>query len=303
MKNNNDFRVFIAISTAAHLLIAVFLILGLPSWKRLPDEQIITFEILSVSDRTNIKTQKVQREKAVEAEDAKEVKRSTQESAVTTPQEQLKPDSELAKPNVVAEKTPEKEPELVKADKPSPEKTPEQKSEPSKEEPPKAKEEKKAPPKEVKKKNKDTDLDSLLKTLEKASEGKQAKSRKEARSEQSDAEHDSKGVFDAEHPISISEYQAIKQQIERVWNVPVGAKNVGDIKITLYIALKPDGEVMQVKLINQQCPAGNAGVCQAAVDSAIRAVHQASPFQNLSATRYNAWKEFRMIFDPSNIAG
>lgn len=303
---NNNFRFFVIVSAFAHLLIAIILILGLPSFKRLPDEQVITFEVLPVSDFTNIKTQKVQKEKSVEAEDAKEVKRASQESAAKE-QEKPKPlpvtEPDPVKPALASEKPIEKMPELIKSDQAEPiKKDPEPKPEVKEEAKPKP-EVKKEPPKEVKKKNKDADIDSLLKTLEKASEGKAAKSRKEARSEKSDAEFDAKGVFDAEMPISISEYQAIKQQIERNWNVPAGAKNASDITVTLRIALKPDGEVMKVALLSQQCPPGNATVCQAAVDSAIRAVHQASPFQNLSAARYNAWKEFEIVCDPSNIAG
>lgn len=307
MKNHN-FRFFVIISALAHLFVAIVLILGLPSFKRLPDEQVVTFEILPVSDFTNIKTQKVQRDKAVEAEDAKEVKRANQQSAKEVEQPNPKPENLQPEPPKLVDPAPEKpvekQPELIKSDKAEPiKKELEPKPAVQEEAKPKPKEVKPELKKDVKKKNKDADIDSLLKTLEKASEGKAEKSRKEARSEQSDAEFDSKGVFDAEMPVSISEYQAIKQQIERNWNVPVGAKNANDITVTLRIALKPDGEVMKVSLVSQQCPTGSAAVCQAAVDSAIRAVHQASPFQNLSATRYNAWKEFEIVCDPSNIAG
>jgi outer membrane biosynthesis protein TonB len=298
---NNNFRFFVTVSAFAHLLIAIILILGLPSFKRLPDEQVITFEVLPVSDFTNIKTQKVQKDKAIESEDAKEVKRASQESAAKE-QEQPKPapvpEPEAPKPTPAPEKPVEKSPELIKSDTAEPiKKDPEPKPEVKEEAKPKP-EVKKEPPKEVKKKNKDADIDSLLKTLEKASEGKAAKSRKEARSEQSDDAFDAKGVFDAEMPIAISEHQAIKQQIQRNWNVPAGARHLDGIIITLYIALKPDGAVMEARFVSKECPAGNDMVCQAMVDSAIRAVHQASPFQNLSASQYNFWKAFNIAVSP-----
>lgn len=101
--------------------------------------------------------------------------------------------------------------------------------------------------------------------------------------------------------LSISELQAIKQQIERHWNIPIGAQNAGDIQITLYIALSIDGSVEQVKLIERICPASNGIVCQASIDSAIRAVWLASPFQDLSQARYDSWREFQITCDPSNI--
>ena len=295
---NNNFRFFVAVSAFAHLLIAIILILGLPSFKRLPDEQMITFEVLPVSDFTNIKTQKVQKEKSVEAEDAKEIKKSSQESAASEPDKPKPtpvPEPEAPKPAPAPEKPVEKTPELIKSDQ----------AEPVKKDPePKPEELKKEPPKEMKKKNKEVDItDSLLITLEKESEGKKLKSRTESRPEKSDNVFNAQGMFDDERPLSITEKQSVRQQIERNWNVPAGAKNASDIEITLKIALKPDGELMKVSLVSQKCPIGSAVVCQAAVDSAIRAVHQASPFQNLSATRYNAWKEFNLAFDPSNIAG
>jgi outer membrane biosynthesis protein TonB len=116
---NNNFRFFVTVSAFAHLLIAIILILGLPSFKRLPDEQVITFEVLPVSDFTNIKTQKVQKDKAIESEDAKEVKRASQESAAKE-QEQPKPapvpEPEAPKPTPAPEKPVEKSPELIKSD-------------------------------------------------------------------------------------------------------------------------------------------------------------------------------------------
>ncbi|MBP7190420.1 MAG: energy transducer TonB [Rickettsiaceae bacterium] len=286
---NADFKSSFITSVIAHIVAIFLLYFGVPSlWKKFPEDQVMTFEMLPISSVTNIKTQKAQKDKAVDSENAKEVKSSQPEE-------------------VKEEKSPEKPepktPEIQHPDQPKEDLKP---KEPEKKEPKPAETKPQPKPKEeVKKKpspkKKEVNLDSLLKTLEKASEGTEAKSKKEARSDRNDVEHDSKGPYNEGNPLSISEQHAIKQQIERHWNVPIGAKNASDVKITLYIALKPTGEVMQAKLLEKRCPGVDAITCDAAADSALRAVYSASPFENLDPSRYNAWKEFNMEFDPSNI--
>lgn len=293
--NFKEWLLPVALSLSGHLAIILLFLCGLPSfWKKFPEEQVITFEMLPVTDVSNIKTQKVQKEKAVEAESAKKV----QQTKAEKPKEEVKP--EPPKPDLKPEPKPEPKPEAEKVKEEIKKKEEPKKVEKPKDTP-KPKEVKKEPPK--KKKAAETDLDSLLKTLEKSSEGKEEKSRKQALSEYSDAEHESKGEFDDKQALSISEYQAIRQQIERHWSVPVGAKDAGEIQITLYISLKSDGTVEHVKLVEQKCPPGNAILCQAGADSAIRAVWRASPLQGLSVERYNSWKEFNISFDPRDVAG
>lgn len=289
MKNNNsDFRIFLIISLVLHLIVALVLTFGVPSlFRKLPEEQIISFEMLAVSDKTNIKTQKVQKDKAIDEEKAKEVKNSAKEvakeEAPILKEEPLKqepaPKQEATKPTEQLKKEEEKKPTPPKPKTPTNVKADESK--------------KKNPAKK-----KDLDLNSLLKTLEKASEGTETKSRKESRSEKTDAQSESKGIYDDSNPISISEHQAIKQQIENNWNIPIAAKNSDQITITLNIALKPGGEVMNIKLVSKECAGADSITCQAVIDSLFRAVHQASPFENLSPSRYSAWKEFNIECHP-----
>lgn len=291
---NTDFKSSFIISLFLHIAVIAAVFFGMPSlWKKPIEEKIVTFEMLPISSVTNIKNQKAQREKEVESDSAKAVKNSQPEE-------------------VKEEKTPEKQepkkPEIQHPDQPKDEpkpQEPEKKPEPKPEPKPVEKKPEPKPKEEAKKKpalkKKDVNLDSLLKTLEKASEGTEAKSKKESRSARNDVENDSSGPYDEGKPLSISEQHAIKQQIERHWNVPIGAKNASDVRITLYIALKPNGEVMQAKLLEKRCPGVDAISCDAAADSALRAVYSASPFENLDPSRYNVWKEFNMEFDPSNI--
>lgn len=300
MKNTNDnLTIPLLVSVAAHILFAglFFFVPSLFS-RKLPEEQVFAIEMLPISDQSNIKTQKKQTEKAVESEDSKKVTKSKSEDKNV---EAPKP-SEQKPEEVKKEPTPEKEitPEIKdkKDDKPK---------EPKKIDKKEEKQEKKPVEKDIKKpqkkkEKKEVELDSLLKTLEKASEGKNNKSKQHNRSPQTDDQTDAQGPFDNLSPLSISEFHAIRQQIEQHWNIPVGAQNSENIKIILYIRLKNDGTVEHVELVSKHCPSGSATLCEAAADGALRAVWLASPLKNLTQERYDSWKELNIEFDPSEIS-
>lgn len=308
MKNTNDkLTIPLLISVAAHLLFAglFFLVPSLFS-KKLPEEQVFAIEMLPVSDTSNIKTQKKQTEKAIESEESKKVLKSkaeTKEAEAPKPLEQKKEDIKKDTPTTkeVTPDTLQKKDDKIKE--PQKIEKKDDKKEDKKEKDTKKPIEKdtKKPPK--KKEKKEVELDSLLKTLEQASEGKNNKSKKHNRSPQTNDQSDAQGPFDNLSPLSISEFHAIRQQIERHWNIPIGAQNSENIKIVLYIRLKIDGTVEHVELISKNCPSGSAVLCEAAADGALRAVWLASPLQNLTQERYDSWKELNIEFDPSEISG
>lgn len=305
LKNNNSndqFWIYIAISIALHLGVFILFSYGLPSpFKSPPEPQVVTFEVLTIDAISNVKTQKVQHEKEIEEESAKKVQKTKSEEA-PEPKKEVEAKAEENKQESkrdFEEKKPDDKKEVVPI-KPKEEKKKEEKKKSDKAQEKKVKDDKKPKAKKI---PTDKEMDSLLKTLEKASEGKEDKSNKRAVSAKSDAKQDSLGEYNEDKALSISEEQAIKQQIERHWNVPIGVQNAGDMIITLYIAIKIDGTVEQVKLVDAQCPAGAGGVCKAAGDSAVRAVWQASPLQNLSAARHDSWKAFQISFDPRDVLG
>lgn len=304
-KNKNgdeNFSIFILLSIALHLFVLILFTYGLPSlFPSTPEPQVVTFEILPIDAISNIKTQKIQQEKEIEEESAKKVQKTKQEE-IPDPQKEDNAKAEENKEESKRdfdEKKPDDKRELVSM------KSAEDKKKEEKKKSDKAQEKQVKDDKKPKKKKLPTDkeMDNLLKTLEKASEGNETKSAKRAVSSKSDAKTDSMGQYNEDKPLSISEKQAIRQQIERNWNVPSGVQNAGEMIITLYIAIKVDGTVEQVKLVDSKCPADMAIVCRAATDSAIRAVRQASPFQNLSSVRYDFWREIQLSFDPRDVLG
>jgi outer membrane biosynthesis protein TonB len=291
-----DFVISLVLSLVLHLIIAYLFFFGAPTiFRSLPEEQVIITEVLPISSATNIKPKKT-----IEKE-TKEEPTSSEKDVAKSKSEEVKEEEKSAKEKKEPPIPEEKDKELI----PSKEqKKPEKKEEKKEEKKPETKPKPKEKPKEEKKKkakSADDDFESLLQNLEKAA--KSDPSKKKA-SETADVQKSKKaqGEFNPDQQLSVTEQHAIKAQIERFWNVPIGVKNAGSIKITLYISLKMDGTVEKIALVDQKCSIDNARECQAAIDSAIRAVNMASPLEGLSAARYEYWKEFNFEFDPSEIA-
>ena len=319
-QNKDNFTVFLSFSVVLHLLLLYFFLFGMPSlFEKLPEEQTITFEMLPVSDKSNIITQTKQKEALIENEDAKKSEQSKpKEEPQDLPEEEKAKEPEAKtmeeKPKI-EEKKPIEEPKSEEAKEALPEKKEEVKEEKPKEEEKKQAEEKKKPeekkeekkpaekPKEVKKKEPKTDeLDSLLKNLEQSSEGDNVKSNKHQRSKKADNAKEAKGVYTDGLPLSDSETSLIKRQIERHWsNVPAGVRGNNKVKVIISITLDKAGNVEQAKVNEKICPNIPASVCEALADNAIRAVWQASPIENLDSARFNHWKEINFSFDPSKL--
>lgn len=288
--NNNIFSISFICSVVLHLLIIYFFLFGLPSlFKKSPEEQVIVFEMLPINSKSNVPNKIKQSEKAIENQDTKKVEQSKPNDT-----EEQKP---LEKPleKLLEEKKPLENKLPIEEKKVIDKKPIEEKKLAEEKKPVKTKK-----PLEKKKKipNK-SDLDSLLKNLEQSSEGSSAKSNKQARSKENKETQESKGPYDETLPLSISEISLIKQQIERVWSKPIGIQNLEQLRVTLYIALNQDGSVKEVKVKETICPNITKIACDALSDSAMRAVWQASPINNLDPKRYNSWKEFNFLFDPS----
>lgn len=103
-------------------------------------------------------------------------------------------------------------------------------------------------------------------------------------------------------PLSISEIDAIKAQIQKLWNVPNGAKDAQNLIVRLQVKASSDGTVISVKHIGDESRYLSERNFNAAVESAIRAVKQASPLQNLPADRYSSWSEMELVFNPADMA-
>ena len=325
MKNQEQkaFQKDLIISLVLHLIFIGVFIYGLPSiFKKVPDQQnVITFEMLTVSDITNV------RDQGVKTPEPKEIKKSQKiEKSAASPKENLEQKEET--PKQEEPKQVEKKPETPKEEKTTPLKeaeiVPEKKKEeeaPKKEEPklvekkpetPKEEDKKKPAPiikKEVKqpqakkeetakkapKKQEDV-IDSLLANLEKESEGTERRSPNRTPPSPPNEGKFAKGNnADEESPLSITEEMLIKQQIIKHWDKPAGIEG---IEVIFHVRLDIEGNVTIIQV------SGLTGDKQLQVlveETGRRAVKKASPIKNLRPERYNVWKEFKLRFDPSSM--
>ena len=95
-----------------------------------------------------------------------------------------------------------------------------------------------------------------------------------------------------------SEMDALRGQVERCWNVPAGALEAENLKVSIQFKLDRAGELEGAAAIIE----GGDGstVARAAAESARRAVMQCAPY-NLPVDKYEAWADVIVHFDPSEM--
>ena len=323
MKNREQkaFQKDLIISLVLHLIFIGVFIYGLPSiFKKVPEEpDVITFEILPVSDITNV------RDQGVKTPEPKEIKKSQKiEKSASSPKENLEQKEET--PKQEEPKPVEKKPETPKEEKTTPSKeaeiVPEKKKEeeaPKKEEPkpvekktetPKEEDKKKPAPikKEVKqpqpkkeetakkapKKQEDV-IDSLLVNLEKESEGTERRSPNRTPPSPPNEGKFAKGNnADEDEPLAASEIATIKGQIQSNWNKPAGLEG---IKVVLHLSLDIEGNATIIQVSGLK---GDKQLQILVEETARRAVKKANPIKNLRPERYNVWKRFNADFNLSD---
>jgi len=95
-----------------------------------------------------------------------------------------------------------------------------------------------------------------------------------------------------------SEMDALRAQIQRCWNVPAGALDAENLKVSVKFKLDPSGGVEgRPEIISG---GGSGGVERAAAESARRAILQCAPY-NLPADKYSAWADVIVNFDPTDM--
>jgi colicin import membrane protein len=94
-----------------------------------------------------------------------------------------------------------------------------------------------------------------------------------------------------------SEMDALRGQIQRCWNVPAGALDAENLKVSVQFRLDKSGSLES----NPEIVAGGSGTVErAAAESARRAILQCAPY-SLPAEKYEAWADVIVHFDPSEM--
>lgn len=97
--------------------------------------------------------------------------------------------------------------------------------------------------------------------------------------------------------LSQSEIDGLRGQIQRCWNVPAGAMDAENLRVSIQMRLNRNGEVEGSPQI---VGGAGAGAERIAAEAGRRAVLRCQPY-NLPADRYDAWADVIVHFDPRDM--
>lgn len=285
-------RIFSAI---LHFVALLFVIFGLPSFLQPtpPEEPVaISVEILPLVPVSNVKPSEKLPEEEQPKKEAKPVEQKKASPPVKVAENSPPPPPKDAVP-LPEEKKPEekKKPEPPKPDTPP--------------QPPKPEEKKKA--EEKKKPKKEDPLQAILKAVKDtaAKEEKKPEEKKEKSTAQAQTPDDKRAIsshFDPNMMMGLSEKDAIRSQISKCWNPPIGAKDAQNLVILVNVEYAQDGRYMRAEISDKSKAQYNSDpFFRAAADSAVRAVQRCSPLTGLPPEKYEAWHYMEINFDPRDM--
>ena len=285
-------RTPIVISVLLHLSVVLLGWVGLPAVDRpiIEPEQIIEIEVVSELEARKPVTKKASPKK--------------QSSESAAPRPSLPPSSAEATavplPSNMVEKKASKKPVQ-----PTPKQKAEERSQPKS--PPRPRMKPKVPPRDL--------FASVLKSVEKLEKKKPAEKKKQVKEFDKNIlnvleKH--KSVVANPKPnqlasmlgrVTQSDKDAIRRQIERCWNPPVGAKNAEELTVELRLFVTPDGTVQTVNVVDKARAASDP-YFRAAVESAYRAVLNPRCRQlKFPLDKYEKFKTMTIVFDPREMLG
>ncbi len=269
-------------STGLHLVIVALAVFGLPIFesKPRPIENAITVEIVTIGKETTArnapKPQPKKRPRPKERPE--EVKRKPTPKAPDPPQA-------AALPDPAVEPVPPPKPEPKVKPKPKPKAKPKTVSKPKVKAKPRAK---------PKRQRAQDDFLAALRSVEEIE-------RNAPPTEAPPEENKDKHVAKIDDRLTISELDALKQQLYRCWNVPLGAREPEKLAVEVRVYVRPDRTVQRAEILNRSRMAQDA-YFRAMAESAFRAVMnpKCSPLL-LPPTKYETWKTLVLNFDPKEM--
>ncbi len=101
--------------------------------------------------------------------------------------------------------------------------------------------------------------------------------------------------------MTMSEMDALRQQLAQCWNVLAGARYAEDLVVDMKLFMNPDRTVREAGVVDV-IRYNTDTIFRAAADSALRAVRNpdCNPLR-LPPEKYNQWKEITVRFDPREI--
>lgn len=107
--------------------------------------------------------------------------------------------------------------------------------------------------------------------------------------------------FDGQ-PLTLSEVDALRAQVERCWIVQAGARYAEDLVVTIRIYLNPDGSLRREPQVVDEDRLVADPFFRAAAESAVWAVLKCEPFK-MPVAKYHRWREIELTFDPRKLLG
>src|SRR3546814_15219146 len=105
-------------------------------------------------------------------------------------------------------------------------------------------------PEKEKKPEETDDFASVLKTVQKMKRAAAQPAEPAENAPQTSESTVRQSNFDASRPLSVSEMDAIRQQIQRCWLVPAGAKDGASLLVDIRVRLNPDRKVRAVQIVD-----------------------------------------------------
>lgn len=110
-------------------------------------------------------------------------------------------------------------------------------------------------------------------------------------------------ALSSDQPLTMSEIDAIRFQIQQCWSIPAGARDAENLVVQIRIFLKPDGSLAGPPEIVDGARMNRPGqeFFRVAAESARRAVQRCSPLKNLPVAKYERWREITLTFNPKEM--
>jgi outer membrane biosynthesis protein TonB len=299
-------------SLLLHLVVFTIAYFGVPAPDPdlLLEETPVAIDIVTVAETTNVPSARTIPEPMAKPTPKSEAERTPPQKPPVRPEARPPkpaPESEVAKlvppkakPTPVAR--PEKAEKPTSKAKPSPKPAkaePEPRPQPEQEPEPN---ENQAPP---------NTFDSVLKTVEQLKsqppnaaekpDGKKSESALE--SQVAKALGNPATPFDEGLPVTMSEIESVRRQIERCWNLPAGAKDAENLTVSIRVEMNIDG-TPRTAVVTDQGRMRVDPFYRAAAESAVRAVlnPRCHPF-TLPREKFARWKTMTLVFNPKEMFG
>lgn len=104
--------------------------------------------------------------------------------------------------------------------------------------------------------------------------------------------------FNKKEKESIRITDMIQSRFMSCWNIPVAAKDIENMRITIKIELSEECYVTKAKIVDYERYTKD-NFFRAVVDSALRAIQECSPIKEIEQYDYNIWSKITLTFDPS----